>query len=68
MNADGGEWVWLDRFVNGASPDFAERMKADWNTEKIPDVATLEERWEGLDRDLREFLRTLQDDRLQLRF
>ena|SRR6185369_14917038 len=61
----GGESIWLDRFINGKFQDFVERMKADWNAEKIPDTATLEGRWEVLDRKWRDFLRSLTEERLQ---
>jgi uncharacterized damage-inducible protein DinB len=61
----GSEWIWLDRFVNGTYTDFMERMKAEWNSEKIPDAATLEARWEELDRRWRDFMSNLTDERLQ---
>jgi uncharacterized damage-inducible protein DinB len=61
----GGEWIWLDRFINGTYQDFRERMQADWNAEKIPDSATLETRWEALDRTWREFMSSLTEERLE---
>jgi uncharacterized damage-inducible protein DinB len=61
----GGEWIWLDRFVNGTYTDFMERMKAEWNAEQIPDAATLEARWQELDRSWRGFMTDLTDERLQ---
>ncbi len=61
----GAEWIWLDRFVSGTYTDFMERMKAEWNAEKIPDAARLEARWEEVDRNWRGFMSDLTDERLQ---
>ncbi|MFY9527454.1 MAG: DinB family protein [Candidatus Acidiferrales bacterium] len=57
----GAEWVWLERWL-GRSPSMREA--ANFAAEKFPAVGLLEERWRTVERDEREYLAGLTEEKL----
>jgi uncharacterized damage-inducible protein DinB len=58
----GAEWIWLERW-NGHSPSKAEAWSS-WTTEACADVGGLKERWRALVDRRRQFVASLDEERL----
>src|SRR4030095_7799690 len=62
LHMAGAEWIWLERW-HGRSPAKAEAWSM-WTPESCPDLATLNQRWQGvIDRRTR-FISELNEERL----
>ncbi len=58
----GAEWGWLERW-RGHSPTREEYFR-DWGSERFATLASVRERWAGVERQVRDFLAQLTEARL----
>jgi len=62
LHMAGAEWIWLERW-NGRSPAKAEAWSM-WTTESCADLATLNQRWQGLVDQRARYVSELDEQRL----
>lgn len=63
----GGHWVWLQLWRGEPSKQIVARCDAVWDPANFPDVPTLEEAHEALERDQNAFIGGLTDQQITLR-